>query len=59
MTTSRKKPKKVLVPGKLASVRELDAWILRIGGRAITPTEKKKIFKEVRWSKIPGESVPV
>lgn len=59
MTTSRKTLKKVSVPGKTSSVRELDAWILKIGGRAITPTQKKKIFKEVRWAKIPRESVPV
>ena len=59
MTTSRKTLKKVSVPGKTSSVRELDAWILKIGGRAITPAEKKKIFKEVRWAKIPDESVPI
>jgi hypothetical protein len=58
MTTSRKNLKKVLAPTKNSSVRELDAWIIKIGGRAITPAQKKKIFKEVRWSKIPGESVP-
>jgi isopentenyl phosphate kinase len=59
MTTSRKNIKKVSVPGKSCSVRELDAWILKIGGRVITPSQKKKIFKEVRWAKIPGESAPV
>jgi hypothetical protein len=42
MTTSRKTLKKVSVPCKTSSVRELDAWILKIGGRAITPTQKKK-----------------
>ena len=58
MTTSPKTRKKVAVPSKTSSVRELDAWILKIGGRAITPSQKKKIFKEVRWAKIPGEPVP-
>lgn len=59
MTTSRKTLKKVSVLGTTSSVRELDAWILKIGGRAITPDQKKKIFKEVMWAKIPGESMPV
>jgi hypothetical protein len=58
MTTSRKTLKKVSLPEKTASVRELDAWILKIGGHAITPSQKKKIFKEVRWAKIPGETIP-
>jgi hypothetical protein len=59
MTTSRKKLPKTLVPGKSSSVRDIDAWILKIGGRAITPSQKKKIFKEVRWSKVPGEPAPI
>jgi hypothetical protein len=59
MTTSRKTLKKVPSPGKSPTVRELDAWILKIGGRVITPSQKKKIFKEVRWAKIPGEPAPV
>ena len=59
MTTLRKTLPKILFPGKASSVREIDAWILKIGGRPITPSQKKKIFKEVRWSKVPGESVPI
>jgi hypothetical protein len=59
VTTSRNTLKKVSVPDKTSSVRELDAWILKIGGRVITPAQKKKIFKEVRWAKIPGESKPI
>jgi hypothetical protein len=58
MTSSRKTLKKVSVPSKSSSVRELDAWIIKIGGRVITPSQKKKIFKEVKWAKIPGESAP-
>jgi hypothetical protein len=42
MTTSRKTLKKVIVPGKTSSVSELDAWILKIGGRAITPRPEKE-----------------
>jgi hypothetical protein len=59
MTTSRKTVEKSSVPSKASSIRELDAWILQIGGRAITPAQKKKIFTEVRWAKIPGESAPI
>jgi hypothetical protein len=59
MTTSRKAVEKSPIPSKASSVRELDAWILKIGGRAITPAQKKKIFTEVRWAKIPGESAPI
>jgi hypothetical protein len=57
MTTLRKSVKKVSLPSKKASIKELDSWILSIGGRRITTAQKKKIFSQVRWAKIPGENI--
>jgi hypothetical protein len=57
MTTLRKSVKKASLPSKKASIKELDNWILSIGGRRITNAQKKKIFSQVRWAKIPGETI--
>jgi len=41
------------------TVEELDNWILALGGRELTPTEAKAWNRKVKWTKVPGEKIPL
>lgn len=39
-----------------ATVEELDAWILSLGGRKLSPKKAREAIKHVHWCNIPGEN---
>lgn len=39
------------------TVEEMDAWILSLGGRRLSPKKAREAIKCVRWCNIPGENL--
>ncbi len=51
-------PNGVAAPGVGASVEQIDAWILALGGRELTESEGQRIRQEIRWHTVSGEDQP-
>ena len=40
----------------MATVEEVDDWLIAQGARVLSVTELREFVREVRWSNVPGEN---